>query len=149
MAHMIDLSNNRENMAYVGERPWHGLGQQLTPDAGLDVWLKEAGLQWTVEKASVRFQGNQRVALCDFPDRFALYRSDTGAPLGIVSGLFKPVQPAEVIEFYRDLTEAAGFQLETAGVLKGGAMYWALAKTNQGIRIQGQSHSLRGELTDG
>jgi hypothetical protein len=37
----------------------------------------------------------------------------------------------EILHFYRDLTEQSGFELETAGVLKGGKKFWALAKTGQ------------------
>ena len=29
MAHEIDFSNKRANMAYVGETPWHSLGAKL------------------------------------------------------------------------------------------------------------------------
>ena len=41
MAHEIDMSNNRANMAFVGEIPWHGLGQELTEDADLNTWKVE------------------------------------------------------------------------------------------------------------
>jgi hypothetical protein len=37
----------------------------------------------------------------------------------------------EILHFYKDLTEQSGFELETAGVLKGGKKFWALAKTGQ------------------
>ena len=43
----------------------------------------------------------------------------------------------EVLEFYRDLTEQAGFELETAGVLKGGRKFWALAKTGHSTALKG------------
>jgi hypothetical protein len=33
---------------------------------------------------------------------------------------FQEVQPKKSLSFYRDLTEQSGFELETAGVLKGG-----------------------------
>ena len=46
-------------------------------------------------------------------------------------------QPHEVLEFYRDLTEAGGFELETAGVLKEGRKLWALAKTGQETLLRG------------
>ena len=63
-----------------------------------------------------------------FPDRFVLYRSDFHQPPAIVSRHYKPVQPAEVLEFFRDLvTEIGGFKLETAGALQGGKKVWALA----------------------
>jgi hypothetical protein len=40
----------------------------------------------------------------------------------------------EILEFYRDLTEQSGFELETAGVLKGGKKFWALARTGQTLK---------------
>jgi hypothetical protein len=38
------------------------------------------------------------------------------------------VQPGAALEFYRDLTEISGYELETAGVLKEGRKFWALAR---------------------
>lgn len=45
-----------------------------------------------------------------------------GAAVGGIAGAAsnQVVQPCQVLEFYRDLTQVAGWQLETAGVLKGG-----------------------------
>jgi phage/plasmid-like protein (TIGR03299 family) len=42
-----------------------------------------------------------------------------------VGSRYNVVQPREVLEFYRDLTEVAGYELETAGVLKAGRKFWA------------------------
>jgi phage/plasmid-like protein (TIGR03299 family) len=67
-----------------------------------------------------------------------LYRSDTKAPLAVVSKRFHVVQPGEILEFYRDLTACHGFALETAGVLRQGRKFWALAKTGQSSTLKGQ-----------
>ena len=69
------------------------------------------------------------------PGKKTLVRSDTGTALSVVSEAFKPVQPKEIMEFYRDLTDKAGFELETAGVLKGGAKYWALASMGKEAKV--------------
>jgi len=53
----------------------------------------------------------------------------TKTPLSVVSSRYQVVQPREILEFYRDLTEVGGFELETAGVLKDGKKLWALART--------------------
>ena len=58
-----------------------------------------------------------------------LARSDTQAALSVVSGDYQVVQPKAVLEFYRDLVEQRGYQLETAGALAGGRKVWALART--------------------
>ena len=70
-------------------------------------------------------------------DNKVLFRSDTHAPLSVVSKRYQVVQPQEVLEFYRDLTEAGGFELETAGVLKEGRKLWALARTGQETLLRG------------
>jgi phage/plasmid-like protein (TIGR03299 family) len=129
-----------QSMAYVGQEPWHGLGNQLSPNQPLEVWQREAGMDWTVESADVRYvAGSDNVgSIHAFPDQKVLYRSDTKAPLSVVSRRFNVVQPREVIEFYRDLVEAGGYELETAGVLKEGRKLWALAKTGQSACLKGR-----------
>jgi phage/plasmid-related protein TIGR03299 len=57
--------------------------------------------------------------------------------LSVVSNRYQVVQPREVLEFYRDLTEVSGYELETAGILKGGRKFWALARTGQTTALKG------------
>jgi phage/plasmid-like protein (TIGR03299 family) len=127
-------------MAFVGETPWHGLGNQLTSGQPLEVWAKQAGMDWTIKESPVRFMtetaGNLG-AIMSFPDNKVLFRSDTNAPLSVVSQRYQVVQPRDILEFYRDLTEVSGFELETAGILKGGRKIWALAKTGQSVALKG------------
>lgn len=141
MAHLIDTSNARNNIAYVGEAPWHGLGQKLTAGLSIDDWRREAGLDFQVERSIVEYKNSQG-APHNFADRHVLYRSDTGAPLSVVSDRYKIVQPAEVMEFFRDLTKAGGFELETAGSLAGGRRIWALARVSDGANVIGQDRVL-------
>ena len=56
MAHMIDTTTGTAAMAYVGQTPWHSLGQQLTPGASIDQWTTQAGLAYTVLEAPVLFR---------------------------------------------------------------------------------------------
>lgn len=130
-----------QTMAYVGEQPWHGLGNQLAPKQPLEVWARAAGMDWSIEEAEVRFvaAGNRNLgSIHPFPEQKVLYRSDTKAPLSVVSARYQVVQPSEILEFYRDLTEVGGFQLETAGVLKEGRKLWALARTGQSATLKGK-----------
>lgn len=132
MAHLID------SMAYTGQTPWHGLGNHLPPQQSLDVWLQAAGMDWTIEQSDVLYQGSpDHPILHTYPDSKVLYRSDTLAPLSVVSQRYNVVQPHEVLHFYQDLVEAGGFELETAGSLKGGRKLWALAKTGQDLILKG------------
>lgn len=133
MAHLV------EHMAYVGQTPWHGLGNQLSPSQPIEVWQKQAGMNWDIKEAPVQFMDtvdDNQSRLITFPQSKVLYRSDTQAPLSVVSQRYQVVQPREILEFYRDLTEISGFQLETAGVLKGGKKVWALARTGHSATLQ-------------
>jgi phage/plasmid-like protein (TIGR03299 family) len=128
-----------QSMAYINEVPWHGLGHQLAPNQPLEVWADQAGMNWHIETSDVRF-ATDRFGLDvvhAFPEQKVLYRSDTKAPLAIASSRYKVVQPAEILEFYRDLTEVGGYELETAGVLKDGKKLWALARTGQSVTLKG------------
>jgi len=133
MAHQI------EQIAYVGETPWHGLGNQLSPKQPLEIWAQQAGMDWRIESSNVSYMAqNERgqSIIMPFEEQRVLYRSDTHAPLSVVSQRYQEVQPKEILEFYRDLTEQSGFELETAGVLKGGKKFWALARTGQSTALK-------------
>ncbi len=130
MAHELTTrASGFTEMAFVGETPWHGLGQQLTQGASLDTWAQAAGMDWRVKRSKVRYFADQAgTDQREWPENHVLLRGDTGAPLGLVSEGYKVVQPKTVLEFFRDLTENAGYQLHTAGTLFGGRKFWALAK---------------------
>lgn len=133
MAHLV------ESMAFVRETPWHGLGNRLPEKQPLDVWLQAAGMDWIIENTEALYStgsGSERRIQVN-PDARVLYRSDTGAPLSVVSNRYQVVQPREILEFYRELVEVGGFALETAGVLKGGKKLWALAKTGEEFLLRG------------
>lgn len=114
-------------MAYVGEVPWHELGTALAPGTAIEHWAKAAGLDWNALLSPVLYR-DEKNQIREFDAGSILYRSDTRAPLSVVSDNYKVVQPIEVLEFYRDLTQIAGFRLETAGALLGGTKVWALAR---------------------
>jgi phage/plasmid-like protein (TIGR03299 family) len=129
-----------QTMAYANETPWHGLGNQLTPGQPLEIWAQRAGMNWRIESADVRYVASDEGlgSIHAFPNQKVLYRSDSKAALSVVSRRFQVVQPSEILEFYRDLTEAGGFELETAGVLKEGRKLWALARTGQSACLKGR-----------
>ena len=142
MTHLIDMSTGQAAMAYVGEAPWHKLGQRLTAGADLETWRCEAGLAYSVERTPVLFQRTGAGA-CDrieaMEGRDVLYRSDTGAPLSVVSSSgYQVVQPGEVLDFFGRLAEAGGFELETAGALSQGRRVWGLAKVHDGAPVVAQ-----------
>ena len=151
MSHLV------ETMAFAGQAPWHQLGSSLPRKQSIDTWAQAAGMQWQILETPVRYLAadSQDSAASsaantgypgspvlygeamEYPDQKVLYRSDTKAPLSVVSNRYQVVQPRDVLEFYRDLTEVAGFELETAGVLKAGRKFWALAKTGKSATLKG------------
>ena len=136
MAHLIEENQitGKSEIAFVGKKPWHGLGQELTKDAPIEVWRTEAGLAWEAQTAPVVYltpTSNSAAEAREFKGKNVLYRSDTGASLGVVSDRYKPHQPDEILQFFDTLVRSAGFSLEVAGAIKGGKRIWALANTNR------------------
>jgi len=130
MAHeLTQRSNGFVEMAFVGETPWHKLGQELEEGASIEQWQVAAGMDWSIERSPVRFnaQGNDQI----YSGQSVLYRSDDNTPLSVVSNRYKPVQPKEVLGFFRDLVAENGFKIHTAGTLMGGKRMWALAETGK------------------
>ena len=90
-------------------------------------------MDWRICETPVRYLTGQVGALgaiMSFDEQKVLYRSDTNTPLSVVSDRYQVVQPQEVLEFYRDLTEISGFELETAGVLKDGKKFWEIGRAH-------------------
>lgn len=128
MAHMI------ETMAYAGETPWHGLGKKVLPDLTPVQMLKEANLDWTVEKVPTFITRNgKKIAT----DQRALVRSSDDAILTMVSDDWKPVQNHEAFEFFHDFVMEGDMEMHTAGSIKDGKNVWALAKVKESFEILG------------
>ena len=100
MAHMIDTTTGSAAIAYSGAAPWHKLGQQLTAGATIQEWTQQAGLAYDVLESPVLFNTPATSAPQAWPDRKVLHRSDTGAPLAVVSQGYNVVQPSEVMGFF-------------------------------------------------
>jgi phage/plasmid-like protein (TIGR03299 family) len=126
-------------MAHTGAAPWHRLGNALPPQQPLSVWAEKAGMDWEILDAPVLYgtDSGDPSAVKTFAQQRVLYRSDSKAALSVVGGRYQIVQPRAVLEFYRDLSEVAGYELETAGVLKGGRKFWALARMGKEAAIKG------------
>lgn len=134
MAHLIENNaiTGKAEIAYVGAKPWHGLGQDLSPNAPIEVWRKEAGLDWDAEVTPVLFKPNDALdSMVAVTGRKVIYRNDTNKPLGVVTDRYRIHQPGEILDFFNTLVSSAGFTLETAGCISGGKRIWALANVNK------------------
>jgi phage/plasmid-like protein (TIGR03299 family) len=140
MAHQIDTTS-RATASYAStEREWHGLGQLMPVGASVEEWQAAAGMDYDVKRGFVRY-ATERDQPADqmqvVKDKVVLFRSDTLAPLGVVSDGYKVVQPREVLEFFREWAAAGGLTIESAGVLFGGKRYFATAKLAEGVCVDG------------
>lgn len=124
----VELATTHEAAQYV----WQGkdFGQRLTRGAPVEQWETEAGMDFKIQRAKVRFATSFDQAAsewAEFPDQHVLLRSDTKAPMGIVSAGYKIVQPGDILRTIAHEARQAGFELETAGTLHGGRVFWAMA----------------------
>lgn len=147
MAHLIETNTNtgKSEIAFIGNVPWHGLGQALSPNAPIEVWKTEAGLDWQAEVARAMFIPELGGVAHPVPGRNVVYRSDTQAPLGVVTDRYRIHQPGEILDFFNTLVQSAGFSLEVAGAISGGKRIWALANVNREACVLGDD-AVRGYL---
>jgi phage/plasmid-like protein (TIGR03299 family) len=147
MAHLIETNviSGKAEIAFVGKVPWHGLGQSLSPNAPIEVWKTEAGLNWQAEIARAMFIPEIGNVAHPVPGRNVVFRSDTQAPLGVVTDRYRIHQPGEILDFFNTLVQSAGFNLEVAGAISGGKRIWALANVNREACVLGDD-AVRGYL---
>lgn len=152
MAHNIDMTHNRANVAFMGSRSdiWHRLGQEMQAGMTIDQWAKAAGLDWTADKQHVYAApgtvGEQAFNHCE--GWRAIVRSDNQHCLGICSDRYQPVQPRDVLEWFeRYIAVDDRFQIDVAGSLKHGEIIWATATYRDPLDIAGDKHVARVLMT--
>jgi len=142
MSHEIAFVNGVAQYAST-QREWHGLGQLMPAGQTIEQWQAAAGMDYQIKRGLVRY-ATERLEpteaihnLKTIDDKVVLFRSDTGAPLGVVSDGYKVVQPADVLEFFREWATQGGLTIESAGVLFGGKRYFATAKLADAVSVDG------------
>ena len=128
------MAHEVETMAYAGELPWHGLGNEVDPNVTTMEMLEAAGLKWKVEKRPLFMQSSKGLIQTS---KFALVRETDEKVLTFISDDWNPVQNETALNFFKDYCEAGQLTLETAGSLRGGKVIWALAKLNVGFTLNG------------
>jgi len=109
-------------MFYIREKPWHGLGVEVSEAPTSSDALIYAGLNWDVLQKNVYTEDGILI-----PGYKINLRNTDDALLGIVSDRYKVVQNEDAFQFTDDLL-GAGVTYETAGALQGGRKVWMLAK---------------------
>jgi phage/plasmid-like protein (TIGR03299 family) len=137
MAHEIDMSNNRANVFVTGEAAWHRLGVNVSQAQSSDEAIKLAGLDWDVIQLGVQAVNAVGDGTIEIPGHYANVRSDTKAPLAVVSEWYRPFQNREAFDFMDSIVGEKLAMFETAGSLKGGRTVWMLARIPKDLRAGG------------
>jgi len=144
MAHLLDFSKGFAAIALAEhtESAWHGYGNRVGADVPVEQWPAKAGADYIVAGRNLFYAGipttEGKGRPVQVPDRKALIRLDTGAYLSTVGHEYAIVQPIELFDFQRQVIDAVGAKMDTAGVLRGGKTIWTLSKVEKSFRIQGQ-----------
>ena len=133
MAHELEIVNGQAQMAYAGDKPWHGLGVEVSNDLTPAQMMEKAGLNWTVEKEDLQTASGIKIK-----GKQALVRSSDQKVLDVVGNDWNPVQNADAFEFFSEFVLAGDMEMNTAGSLKGGRNVFALAKVKESFTILGE-----------
>lgn len=117
MAHEI------ESNFFVGETPWHGLGQKIDEAPSVREAIIAAGLDWTVDLKPVFLEDGTLIDSAQ-----ATVRSTDKSILGVVGTRYKPLQNADAFNFFNPFVESGLCTLETGGSLSLGKKVWILAR---------------------
>jgi len=129
------MSHEIESIAWTGEKPWHGLGVEVSGDLTPQEILVAAGLDWEVRKYSTFARvGDKQVST----GKKALIRlSDNKVLSSDVGPNWEPIQNIEAFEFFDEFVDSNSMTMETAGSLKGGKIVWGLAKVGEAFELFG------------
>ena len=116
------MAANVETMMYVREKPWHGLGTEVSDAPSSEDALRFAGLDWNVRQENVF---NARGGI--IKGFKANVRDSDDSVLGVVGDRYKVVQNIDAFKFTDDLI-GGDVRYETAGSLRDGKQIWLLAK---------------------
>jgi phage/plasmid-like protein (TIGR03299 family) len=118
---------NVETMAYVGQIPWHGIGNVVTgKESARDVMIA-AGLDWTVSKRPLL----TIISACEFVPIFgkaAIRRDSDESILGVCGKDWNPLQNTDAFSFFDPFINENQAEYHTAGSLDNGKKVWVLAK---------------------
>ena len=114
-----------EQMMFVGATPWHGLGNKVEADIGIEDAIVSAGLDWEVGLKDLQTVDGVPV------NHRATYRKTDGSILGVVGPRYTPLQNRDSFDWFQPFLDAGECALHTAGSLHSGQKVWVLAQLNR------------------
>lgn len=127
------MAHNIETTAWATTEPWHGLGEKVSNNLSAEQMLKAAGLDWTVSKRPIFHKVGDEMQVID--KEFVLARDKDNAVLSLTGSMYKPVQNADAMEFFKKFVTEAKMTMETAGSLWGGRYIWGLARVGKDFKL--------------
>lgn len=141
----VDATTGNWSFAYSerGGPGWHNKGQLVPNGASEEEWAKAAGFGYDIELGKVWLEFENENGEEDhkvIEQKFMPYHSITKEPFGVLVGKdWRPhIQPREIIGLMREIFGHMGFEIDTAGALRGGAVFFATAFTGEELRIGGR-----------
>lgn len=134
MAHEVEMINGVAQMAYAGDKPWHGLGVEVSNDLTPEQMMRKAGLDWKVNEIEsfIEFNGDKVPT-----GQKSLVRETDGKILTNVGKGWNPVQNEDAFNFFAEYVAAGDMEMHVAGSLKEGRNVFALAKVKESFSILG------------
>lgn len=126
------MAANVENMFYVRETPWHGLGVRVNEAPASREALIISGLDWQVVQEPIYTENEELIN-----GYKANVRDSDRRVLGVVTDRYKVIQNTEAFAF-TDTLLGEGVRYETAGSLQGGRKVWLLAHMPHEYIISGE-----------
>lgn len=124
MAHLV------EQMMYVGDVPWHKLGNRfIEAPKTMEEAMVAAGLDWTVSTKKIYLDDGRSVPA------MATVRDSDNSILGVVGTGYKPLQNKTAFDFFNPFVESGQAKIETAGSLMQGKRVWVQAKISSDVDV--------------
>jgi phage/plasmid-like protein (TIGR03299 family) len=120
------MAHEVEQMMYVGNAPWHNLGQRFVTAPTLDEAIVAAGLDWKVGLKPLYTANGDLIG--EEVDHQASFRESDGRILGVVGPSYHPLQNNEAFKFFEPFIDSGLATIETAGSLRNGQRVFILAK---------------------
>lgn len=119
------MSHAVEQMMFVGQTPWHGLGNKLDEAPSISEAIVAAGLDWEVGLKDLQTIDGIPVS------HRATYRKSDDSILGVVGPRYTPLQNKDAFDWFQPFLDAGECALHTAGSLHSGQKVWVLAQLNR------------------
>jgi len=119
------MAHEVEKMMFVGEKPWHGLGESFRFAPTLEEAIVAAGLDWKVSTEPLFSGAGEEV------EALLTRRSSDNSILGVVGHTYVPLQNSEAFKFFEPFVLQGEASIETAGSLRMGKRVFVLAKINR------------------